>query len=114
MVLVKRCLNEILDEGLSHPDDILKALDLFKAMYELVHGRLALGEFYLSVLVPEVVAAHHGIDVAQLFLLALEELRRQGVEGVVGEACIADDGKFLQEGGEGQLGEHVVDGEHPR
>ena len=83
-------------------------------MDELIHGRLALGELDLSVLVPEVVATHHGVDVAHLLLLTLEELWREGVEGVVGEARVTDDGKLLQEAGHDELSEHIVDGEGPR
>ena len=83
-------------------------------MDELVHAGFALRQLNLSVLVPEVVAAHHGIDVAQFLLLTLEELWRQGVEGVVGETRVADDSKLLKEAGNDKFGEHIVDREHPR
>ena len=82
-------------------------------MYKSIHGALALRQLHLSVLCPELVVLHHCVDVFHLFLLALEQLLGQLVEGVVGETCVAYNGKLCQEGGHLQLCEHVINREHP-
>ena len=105
--------HKVLDEGLQAEDDILEALDLLNVMNELVHRTLALGQFHLAVLRPEVVAAHHGIHVLHLLLLALEELSRQRVEGIVGQTGITDDNEGLHETHPLEFGEHIIDGQHP-
>ena len=114
MILVETGLNKVLNKGLGYPDDVLEALDILETVDELIHAGLALGELDLTVLFPEIVASHHGVDIAYLFLLTLEKLWRQGIESIVGETGIANDGKFLKEAGHDEFGEHIVDGESPR
>ena len=112
-MFLRTCLYEVLDESLQSEDDVLEALDILEVLDKLVHRALALGQLHLSVLLPEVVAAHHGVHVLHLFLLALEELFRQLIEGEVGHASVAYHGEGLQEAGQLDFGEHIVDGQHP-
>ena len=112
-VLLGARLDEVLDESLQTEDDILKALDILDVLDEIIHGALALGEFHLAILRPEVVAAHHGVGILHLLLLALEELTWQFVEGIVGHTRVADHGEGIEEAGELEFREEIIDGEHP-
>ena len=69
-------LHKVLYQRLQAEDDILKALDILDVLDEIIHGALALGELHLSVLLPEIIATHHRIDILHLFLLTLEQLSR--------------------------------------
>ena len=106
-------LHEVLGECLHAEEHILEALQLFDSVDERIHGRLALRELHGAVLVPERLVAHHRIGVATLLALTLEELLRQRVEGIVGEACGANDDGLGDELRHLQLDNHVVDGECP-
>ena len=106
-------LDKILDQRLESEDDILKALDILQVADKVAHATLGLGELYLAILVPELVATHHGVDILHLLLRALEELLGQLVEGIVGEAGVTDDGKLIEETGQLEFGEHIIDTEHP-
>ena len=106
-------LDEVLDESLQTEDDILKALDILDVLDEIIHGALALGEFHLAILRPEVVASHHGVGILHLLLLTLEELSWQFVEGIVGHTRVADHGEGIEEAGELEFREEIIDGEHP-
>ena len=112
-MLLGACLNEVLDESLETEDDILKALDILDVTDERAHLTLALGELYLTVLIPELVAAHHGVYILYLLLGALEQLTGQFVEGIVVDAGVTNHRQLLKEAGHLYLGEHIVDTEHP-
>ena len=69
-------------------------------MYEGVHRRLALGQLYGTILIPERLVAYHGIHLMLYLGLALEQLVRQIVEGIVVVArCLGDE----------QVAYHLVD-----
>ncbi len=106
-------LDEVLGQGLHAEEHVLEALELFNLVDEGIHGRLALREFHGAVLVPKGFVAHHGVGVASLLGLALEELLGQRVEGIVGESGGADDDGLGDELRNLQLDDHVVDGERP-
>ena len=112
-MLLGACLNEVLDESLETEDDILEALDVLDVADERAHLTLALGELYLTVLIPELVAAHHGVYILYLLLGALEQLTGQFVEGIVVDAGVTNHRQLLKEAGHLYLGEHIVDTEHP-
>ena len=112
MILGAR-LNEVLNEGLQSEDDVLEALGLFEALDEIIHRALALGKLHLSVLLPEIIATHHRIDILHLFLLTLEQLTRQLIEGEISQSRVSDNGKLMEEAGKLHLSKHIIDSEHP-
>ena len=112
-MILGTCLHKVLDECLKTEDDILKALDILDVTDERAHLTLALGQFYLAILIPELVATHHGVDILHLLLGTLKQLFGQFVEGIVGDAGVTYHRQFLQEAGHFYLGEHIVDTQHP-
>ena len=112
-MLLGACLNEVLDESLETEDDILEALDVLDVADERAHLTLALGQFYLAILIPELVAAHHGVYILYLLLGTLKQLFGQFIEGIVGDAGVTNHRQLLKEAGHLYLGEHIVDTEHP-
>ena len=106
-------LDGVLEERLDSEDDILHALHVLDAVYELIHGALALGQLDLPVLLPELVVTHLGISLGELFGLALEEFLGYGVKAIVRQTGSAGDGRAAQEAGKVEVCGHVVLGEHP-
>ena len=83
LVGVTHDLDGVLDEGIQTEHDILEALDVLNLLDEVVHRVLALRQFHLAVLVPEVLASHAGVRFPDLRALALEQLLGQFGKGVV-------------------------------
>ena len=104
----------VLKECFQTSDDILEALDIGDVLYEPVHALLTLGEFHLSVLLPELLVAHLGVSFGHLFLGPLEELEWDGVESVVRQAGGAGDNDAGRDEVEQfQFCHHIVLGQHP-
>ena len=112
-VLLGTCLDKVLDQCLQSEDDILEALDVLQVAYEITHRALALGKFYLTVLVPELIATHHRVNILNLLLRAFKQLSGQFIEGIIVDTRVTYHRQFLQEAGHLDLGKHIVDTEHP-
>ena len=106
-------LNKVLDQSLKSEDDILKALDILQVADKVAHATLGLGQLYLAVLVPELIATHHGVHILHLFLRTLKQLFGQFVEGIIVDTGVTDDGKLLQEVGQLEFGKHIIHAQHP-
>ena len=107
------CLDKVLDESLAGKDEILESLKLLYAVNECVHRRLALGKLHRAVLVPERLVAHHRVGLLAFLGLALEELSRYLVEGVVAQTGHPGDKEVAECPCKLHLHNHVVDGQCP-
>ena len=112
-MLLGTCLHKVLDQSLQTEQYPLKALDILHAIDKLIHLTLGLGQLYLAILVPELIATHHGVHILHLFLGTFEQLFGQFVEGIIVDTGVTDDGKLLQEVGQLEFGEHIIHAQHP-
>ena len=106
-------LDRVLEECLQSEDDILHALRVGYVVDEGAHLALALGQFHLAVLVPELLVAHLGTGLYHLVALVAEEFVGQRLEGIFRQTCGACDEHAAHEREQFQFGGHVVDGLHP-
>ena len=100
------CLNKVLDKSLEAEDDILEALYVLDVTDERAHLTLAFGKLNLAILIPELVATHHGVYILNLLLSALEQLTGQFIEGIVVDAGVTYHCQLLQE----EIGKEVKKG----
>ena len=102
------CLDGILDEGIKTDHEVFETLDILDVLYKIAHGVLTLGEFHLTVLIPEGLITHAGIGLADFRSFALEEFLGQGVEVVSRHSGCSDDDTILDKLGKLQLCHHIV------
>ena len=105
-------LYKVLDEGLGHPDDVFHALDVLHLLEQDVHLALALREGGGTEFLPELVVAHLGRTFLLHVATNLERAFGDGREVEVLVAHGALDLEFLYEGGELELDNHLVVGDH--
>ena len=106
-------LSGVLEECLQCKDDILEAFNVLYVVDELVHAALAFGKLYLAVLVPELLIAHLGIGLGNLFLDTSEQFGGNWCKGIVAEPGGAGDDNALQETEDAQFCDHIVDRLYP-
>ena len=106
-------LDRVLNQRVQTNHDIFEALDILDILHEVAHGILALGEVHLTVLAPEILAAHAGIGFLDFRSLTLEHLLGNLGKGVVAQTGGADDDSLLNEFGKFQFCYHVILCQHP-
>ena len=107
------CLNKVLNKCLNTKDDILKALYILKITDKRAHLTLALGKFYLTILVPEFIATHHSVYILYLFLRAFKQLFGQLIECVIIDTGVTYHSQFTYEVRQFYLSKHIIDSKHP-
>ena len=103
----------VLHQGSHTEDDVFESLGVLHAVDKAVHRRFALREVHLPVFVPVSLIAVHRIHIVPDLRLALEELLRQGIEGIIGDSRVSHHQQVLKELVNVQFGYHIVFREHP-
>ena len=107
------CLDRVLNQGIQANHDVLEALDILDVLHEVSHRILALCEFYLTVLAPEVLASHASIGLFYFRTFTLEHFLGNLCKRVIAQTGGADDDGFLDELCKLQFGNHIILGKNP-
>ena len=105
-------LHVILNDSLQTQHDILEPLHLLETLDKVLHRRLTLGQFHLTILCPEEVAMRHRVSCPHI-TLPLEHLVVESIEGIVCQTSVPDDDRFLQETQYLYLDHHIIHRQHP-
>ena len=112
-IFARASLEIVLYEGLEHEDDILEAFELFEMGQEARHTLFALGKLHLTMLLPKglTTVVRAWLHLQRVLLFKAFIVYR--VEREVGLTGCTRHYSFLDEVGEHEFHDHVIDGEQP-
>ena len=106
-------LNIVLHQGSHTQDNVFEALGILHTMNKTIHRRFALRKAYLSVFIPVSLIAVHGVHIVPYLRLALEQLLRRFIKGIVGESRISYHQQVLQQIIDVHFCHHIILGQNP-
>ena len=108
-MLLGASLYEIFDECLNGEHNVVQSFNLAQLVDKRFHRALALSEFHLPVLAPEVVVAHLSIRVLEHGLTSAQQLLGYLIEGIVAATSGTHHNKLGEELGYGEFNKHIVE-----